>query len=143
MRPCHNLRDRRKRKQIPFLAMIEPSDHEQSRNYRGGAQDPAFAPPSNGVGIDKSIWNAGAKTEIIAMLERLRPANPPAIEKRAACRLEVGHIVAAACITDDCMAVGDARVGDLQAQSSRAADNLLVATEEEQPGARGVAIDGE
>src|SRR5260370_6392189 len=123
--------------------MIQPCDGEDRRDDRDRAQDPALTPTSQRVGIDKSIWNAAAETEIVAVLERLRPANPAAVEKGAARRLQIGHIVAAARVANDRMAIGDARVGYLQSQSLRAADYFLVATQEEQPGARGVAIDGE
>jgi len=77
------------------------------------------------------------------MLERLRAANPPPVEKRAASRLEIRDIVAAARIPNDRMVVGDARIGDLQAESLYAADDRLVAIEYQQPRTRRVAIDGE
>jgi len=77
------------------------------------------------------------------MLERLGAANPPAIEKRAAGRFEIRDIVAAARVTDDRMAVGDARIGDLQAESLCATDDRLVAAKYQQPRTRRVAIDGE
>ena len=77
------------------------------------------------------------------MLERLGAANPPPVEKRAAGRFEIRDIVAAARIPNDRMAVGDARIGDLQAESLYAADDRLVAIEYQQPLTRRIAIDGE
>jgi len=41
------------------------------------------------------------------------------------------------------MAIGDARIRDLQAEPRRAADDSLVAPEYQQPRTRRVAIDGE
>jgi hypothetical protein len=140
MHPCGDLRDSRNRQQIPFLMMVQPPDHEQSRDDCGGAQQSPFTPPSKSIWIDKSIWNAGAETEIVTVLERLRPANPPAIEKRAAGRFEIRDIVAATGVTDDCVAVGDARIRDLQAEPRRAADDRLVAPEYQQPRTRRIAI---
>ncbi len=74
------------------------------------------------------------------MLQRLRAANPAAVEKCAACRLEIGNIVAAALVTDDRVAISDGRIGDLQAQSRRAADDRIVAAEYQEPRTRRVAI---
>ena len=77
------------------------------------------------------------------MLERLGAANPPAIEKCAARRLEIRDIVAAARVANHRMAICDARIGDLQSESRRLADDRLVAAEYQQPRTRRVAIDGE
>ena len=77
------------------------------------------------------------------MLQRLRAANPAAVEKCATCRLEIGNIVAAARVADHRMAVCDARIGDLQAESRRLADNRLVAAKYQQSRTRRVAINCE
>ena len=123
--------------------MIQPSDREQCHAHCGHAQNPPLAPPSNRVWIDKSIWNAGAETEIVAMLKRLRAANPSAIEKGPACGLEIRNIVATACIPDERMSIGDARIRDLQSESGGFADHRLIAAEDQQPRSRRVAIDRE
>ena len=64
------------------------------------------------------------------MLERLRPANSAAVEEGAGGGLQIADIVAATRIANERMAIGDARIGDLQSQSSRATDYFLVAPEE-------------
>src|SRR5258708_33232952 len=139
MRQRRNLREGRA-KQSPFLAMIHPSDCDECRDNRTRAQIPPESPPLQCVGIDKPVRRCATESQDVAMLELVLASNPPPVEEGAFIRLEIDHIVTAALVPDDRVAIRDARVGEVQSRAFRAADARLVALEQQQPRAWRLAI---
>ena len=139
MRQCRNLRERRV-EQSPFLVMIHPSDCDECRDHRTRAQIAPSSSPHECVGIDKPVRRRATESQDVAVLELVPASNPLSVEERAFIRLEIDHVVTAAFVPDDRMAIRDARVGEMQSRAVRAADTRLVALEQQQPRAQRLAI---
>ncbi len=120
--------------------MIRQSDCDECRDNRAGAQAPPPAPPLERVRVYKSVGSRAAKTENVTVLELVLAANPLSIEKRAACRLEIGHIVTAARVSDGRMTIGYARICNSQSRPFRTADRRFIPPKQQQPRARRLAI---
>ncbi len=120
--------------------MICQSDYDKCCDNRTGAQVLPPTSPLERVRIDKSVRNCNAKTDIVAVLELLRAANPPSIDKGAGRRLEIDDIVTAARVSNGRMTIGYARIRDSQSRPFHAAYRRFIPPKQQQPRARRLAI---